>query len=124
MVIETIRIAGSVMRSSNASGLAGGHEIHHRTGHAGPARIRPLLDHRREPILRHQRIAHGTVGSADAGADDRPVMVAARIEEPIQIDRLMAAMEVADTDMQDAAAEPVTRIARPVDPLRQSIQCC
>ena len=40
-----------------------------------------------------------------AGADDRPVVVAAGIEQLVEIDGLMGAVEIADAEMQDAGRE-------------------
>ena len=46
-------------------------------------------------------LAHGHVGLAHAGADDRPVAVAPGVEEVVEIDRLMGAMKIADADMDE-----------------------
>ena len=39
-----------------------------------------------------------------AGADERPVVVAPGIEQVVEIDRLMGAVEIADAEMHDAGA--------------------
>ena len=64
-----------------------------------------LLDHGGQPVLRHQLLAHGLVGLADAGADQGPVMIGAGGEEVVEIDGLMGAVEVADAEMDDAGGE-------------------
>ena len=40
-----------------------------------------------------------------AGADHRPVVVAAGVEQVVEIDRLMRAMEIADAEMHDAGLQ-------------------
>ena len=44
-----------------------------------------------------------------AGADERPVVVEAGIEQIVEIDRLVRAMEIADAEMQDAGASALAR---------------
>ncbi len=64
-----------------------------------------LLDHGGQPILRLQLLAHGFVGLAHAGADERPVVVEADVEQVVEIDGLVGAMEIADAEMHDAGGE-------------------
>ena len=52
--------------------------------------------------LSFSRIA--TSGVAHARSDDRPVVIAAGVEEIVEIDRLMRAMKIADAEMNDAGA--------------------
>ena len=49
-------------------------------------------------------LAHVDVGVAHARADERPVVVVAGVEQVVEIDRLMGAVEVADADVEDAGA--------------------
>ena len=64
-----------------------------------------LFDHRGQPVLFPQFLPHGFVRRQDPGADDRPVMVAAGVEKIVEIDGLMGAMEIADTEMDDAGRQ-------------------
>ena len=48
-----------------------------------------------------------------AGADQRPVMIAAGVEEVVEIDGLMGAVEIADAEMQDAGAQIGAPVAGP-----------
>ena len=64
-----------------------------------------LLDHGGQPILLLELLAAGLLAVEDAGADDRPVVVEPGIEQVVEIDRLMRAVEVADAEMQDAGLE-------------------
>ena len=45
------------------------------------------------------------LGSRHPGADQRPVVVAAGVEQVVEIDRLMRAMKIADAEMHDAGRE-------------------
>jgi hypothetical protein len=77
----------------------------------GARRMRLLLDDGRQPILATQRLAHQFVGVAHAGSDDRPVEVGAGVEQFVEINRLMGAMEIADADMKDARLELASRVS-------------
>jgi len=79
--------------------------IDHRRGDTGVRGRGLLLDDGGQPVLRHELLAHRLVGGANADADQRPVVVAAKIEEVVEIDRLMRAVEVADADVHDAGRE-------------------
>jgi len=65
-----------------------------------PGRARFLLDDGRQPILLAELFPHEDVGCADARADQRPIVLAAIIEEIIEVDRLMRAMKVAYAEMK------------------------
>ncbi len=96
----------------DGGGLAGRQEVDH---HAGDVRLpvaRILLDHRGQPVLLLQLLAACLLALEHAGADDRPVMSVARVEQIVEIDRLMRAVEIADAEMQDAGLEVVARIFR------------
>ena len=58
-------------------------EFDHRAGHGRGVAGGIELDDGRQPVLRSQARAHGGVEGFDAGPDDRPVMVAAEIEQPM-----------------------------------------
>ena len=73
--------------------------------HAGDARLPVpgiLLDDGRQPVLLLKLRAARFFAIEYARADDRPVMPFARIEQIVEIDRLVRAMEIADAEMQDA----------------------
>ncbi len=92
--------------------VAGGDDVDHRRGDAGSRPVIVLLDDGGQEILRLQLVAHGPVGRHHAGADDRPVMRLAGVEQVIEIDRLMSAVEVADPEMQDAGGQALGIIGR------------
>ena len=52
------------------------------------------------------------VGIAHPGADDRPVMIAAGVEEIVEIDCLVRAVKIADAKMNDAGAKVRASIFR------------
>ncbi len=60
-----------------------------------------LLDHGGQPVLSLQLLAHGLVGWPHARADQRPVVIEPEVEQVIEIDGLMRAMEIADAEMHD-----------------------
>ncbi len=60
-------------------------------------------------ILRGELGAHVDVVFAHAGADDRPVVIASRSEQIVEIDRLMGAVEIADADVNDSGAADSAR---------------
>src|SRR6185437_10301000 len=51
---------------------------------------------------------------------DRPVMIAAGVEEIVEIDRLVGAVKIADADMNDAGAKVAASIFRSRDACGQA----
>ena len=88
-----------------AARVAGHQVIDHRAGDARLHVPAVLLDHRGQPVLFGQLLAAGLFALEDAGADQRPVMIVSRIEQFVEIDRLMRAMEIADAEMQEAGLQ-------------------
>ena len=86
--------------------------IDHRRGDAGGREIGFLLHDGGQPVLRRQIRAHAVIGLPHTGADQSPVMVEAEIEQIVEIDRLMGAMEIADAEMHDASPERAGIIGR------------
>ena len=72
-----------------------------------------LLDDRGQPVLRLKDGAALLLALENAGTDQRPVMAEAEIEQVVKIDGLVGAVEVADTEMNDAALERRTLVFRP-----------
>src|SRR3546814_5913380 len=60
------------------------------------------LDHRRQPILRLERLAHPGIGRTHSRAEDRPVVVLAQSEQIVEIGRHMRAVEITQADMKDS----------------------
>ena len=89
----------------DGAGIARHQEVDHDAGHARLHVAAVLLDHGGQPVLLLELLAADLLAVEHAGADQRPVMVAAGVEEVVEIDRLMRAMEIADAEMQDAGAQ-------------------
>ena len=92
-------------RVEHRGDIAGLDEIDHRAGDARTSVVSAscsttVVSQSCSPSF--SRIVH--VGVAHAGADDRPIVVAAGVEQIVEIDRLMRAMKIADADMNDAGA--------------------
>ena len=102
-----------------AAVLADRHEIHHGAADARPLGAGFELDHRGQPALGFERAAHLPVVRPHPGAEERPVEVAAGVEQVVEIDGLMRPVEIADPDMQDAGAQPRPVVGRPGDRVRQ-----
>ncbi len=73
------------------------------------------FDDGRQPVLGRQAFAHGGIIGFDAGADQGPVKVETLVEQPVQIDRLMRPVKVADTYVHDARREIFAGIGRLFD---------
>ena len=69
-----------------------------------------LFDDSGQPILRLEFLPHVLVGNAHAGPDQGPVAVDPQIEQRVEIDRLVGAMEIADAEMDDAGREVTSGI--------------
>ena len=78
------------------------HEVDHRPGHRARLEALLLLDDGGEIVLAGEGLPHGFVERHDAGADDGPVVVAAQVEQIVEIDAEMGAMKIADAEMHDA----------------------
>ncbi len=99
--------------------IAGHQEIDHGTGDAGAHMAGILLDHGGQPVLLGKLAATDLLGLEDAGADQRPVVADARIEQIVEIDGLVRAMEIADAEMHDAGLERRAIVFRPGNFFRQ-----
>ena len=93
-------------------GVARHDVVDHRADDACRAVSGVLLDDGGQPVLRGQPVAPGPLALEDAGADDRPVAVHAAVEQRIEIDRLVRAVEIANAEMQDAGRQVGARIDR------------
>ena len=89
----------------DGSGIAGHQEVDHDAGDARAHVAAVLLDHGGQPVLLLELVAADLLAVEHAGPDDRPVMVVAGVEQIVEIDRLMRAMEIADAEMHDAAVQ-------------------
>ena len=101
IVSETMRIAGSARRATIAPARTS-QKVDHRPDHPRRGPVGAQIDHRRQPVLRRQPAPLLGVEGLDPRADDRPVEIAALLEEPVQVEHLVGAMEVADADVEDA----------------------
>ena len=89
----------------DACRIARHQEVDHRAGDAGAHMAAVLLDDRGQPVLLFQLAAADLLAFEHAGADQRPVMADARIEQVVEIDGLVRAVEIADAEMHDAGFE-------------------
>ncbi len=76
--------------------------VDHHTRDARRRAAGILLNDGREPILPRKALAHGGVMRCDPSPNDREITAEALVEQVIQIHRHMGAVEIADTDMEDA----------------------
>ena len=60
-----------------------------------------LLNNGGVEILRQQLLAHHLVGFADPSTNQRPIMVVAKIEQFMQVNRLMRTVKVSATNMDN-----------------------
>jgi sugar phosphate isomerase/epimerase len=75
-----------------------------------PRRIE--FDDGRQPVLREETLAHDLVTGLDARADDRPIAIHSGIEKPVQVVRLMRAMKIADSDVNDPGRQFLAPVCR------------
>ncbi len=80
-------------------------DVHHRRGHPRRRLVVGPAPQTGQKILCRQLVAHGLIGGQDTGPDDRPVVIRAGVEQIIQIDRLMGAVKIADTEMDDTTGK-------------------
>ena len=80
-------------------------ELGHHAGDARRGGFGRLLDDGGQPVLAGEGVAHLHVVGGDAGADDRPVAVAAGVHQPVEVDLEVGAVEVADAEVDDAGGE-------------------
>ena len=85
--------------------VAGRQVVDHRRRHPPGRAVGLLLDHGRQPVLRGELLAGDGIRRHHAGADDRPVVVTSHAEQVVEIDGLMRAVKIADSEMQDAGAQ-------------------
>ena len=97
-------------------------EVDHRPGDPRRGPVGAPIDHRRQPVLRRQQAPLLGVVGLDPGADDRPVEIAALLEEPVQVDHLVGAMEVADADVKDARTQRRPLVAGAGDAAGQPVE--
>ena len=98
------------------------HVVDHRAGHLCRRAGRIELDQRRQAVLPQELVALRRIVRTDPGADDRPVVVEAELEQPVQVPGLVRAVEVAEPDMDDSGGQGRAVIGRPRDRLRQVAQ--
>ena len=99
-----MRIAGSASRSMMAAASPGIRKSIMTPVTRALHMAAVLLDHGGQPVLLLELVAADLLALEHAGADDRPVMAVAGIEQVVEIDRLVRAMEIADAEMHDAGA--------------------
>src|SRR3546814_16872127 len=78
------------------------HEVDHGADTARALSLGIELDHRRQPILRLERLAHPGIGRTHSRAEDRPVVVLAQSAQIVEIGRHMRAVEINQADMKDS----------------------
>ena len=100
--------------------VIGPNEIDHRAGDAGLGRICFLLDDGCQPVLFFELLANVDIGVTNTGADNRPVMIAAGVEQIVEIDRLMRPVKIADANMNDAGAKIGALVFRTRNACRQA----
>ena len=88
-----------------AAAIPGHQEIDHDAGDAGLPVAGVLLDDGGQPVLFLELLPSDLLAVEHAGADDRPVMTGAGVEQIVEIDRLVRAMEIADAEMHDAGRQ-------------------
>lgn len=71
-----------------------------------------LLYNGRQEILCGEFFAHHRIRRQDTRADDREVMVRSGVEEVVEINRLMGAVEIANAEMHDAGRKIVPAVGR------------
>ena len=71
-----------------------------------------------------ERIVNRAVASTRANADDREIVGQSFAHQPVEIDRLVGAVEIANAEMDDAGREFRAVIGRAADALRQLTQVC
>ena len=97
-------------------------EVDHRADNARPARTRLPLHHRAQPVLRRESRAHGSVGCAHSGTDDRPLAGVSPRQQIVEIHRLVGPVKVPHPDVHDPRRQPATVIVGACDPRRQDGQ--
>ena len=102
--------------------VAGRDIVDHRSGHLRGAAVGLLRDHGGEEILRGEHLAPLGIIRHHAGAHDGPVVPLPRRKQPVQIPRLMRAVEVAQADVQNAGAQVGTGIAGAADALGKPVE--
>ena len=120
MVIETMRIAGSASLAMIASLSPGTRKSTIDAGDACAMMTGILLDHRRQPVLRGETLAPGLLGRAARRRRRSPSRgPAPGIEQIVEIDRLVGAVEIADAEMHDAGRQVGLPVARRRNRLRK-----
>jgi hypothetical protein len=86
------------------AGIADRQDVDHRCGDARRRLVVVLLDHRRQEILRR---SFSRIASSDGSTRRRqsPSRDPAGIEQIVEIDRLMGAVEIADAEVHDAGLQ-------------------
>ncbi|OIQ70133.1 hypothetical protein GALL_482580 [mine drainage metagenome] len=113
-----------VGHGGDEGGVVGLHldKTDHRAGDARAVIAGVQLDHGGEVVLRRKRRAHLGIAFAHTGANQRPVVAKARVEQVVQIDRLMGAVEGAGSEMDDTDADGCAVIGGAQDAGRGLIQ--
>jgi hypothetical protein len=91
--------------ADDGGAVAGDQEIDHRAGHPRLHVAVVLLDHRGQKILAREFFAPRPLALENPRPDQRPIAVDAGVEQIVEIDRLVRAMEIADAEMQDSGGE-------------------
>lgn len=76
-----------------------------------------------EIVLGHQRLTHGAVFRAQAGAANAPFHCLPLLEQLFGVNGLMRTVEAADPNVHDALPDPAAVVHGPEHPRRQSSQC-
>src|SRR5690606_21057576 len=99
-------------------------EARHRRGDARGHAGLVLLDHGGEEILRGHALAGGRVEGEHPGPDDGEIARAAGIEQIVEIDGLLRAVETADAEMHDAGRDVGARVGRAGDGSGEGLEIC
>ena len=109
-------------RGDYRGGIAGTEHFDHRARHARVRCTGGLLDHGRQPVLRGKIVAHGLIGSARANADHGEVVRQPLVHQPVEVDDLVRAVKVADTEVNDAGGQIGAGIGRCRNRGREAVQ--
>ena len=81
------------------------HKVHHGAADPGGIRFRFEFHDGCQPVLRSESVANSLVVGSHAGADQRPLVVFAGIEEIVEVNRLMRAVKISDADVENTGTK-------------------